>query len=123
MRNQAKSILSKLAIASNNNKSTVVIKQKKNISNLLIFLWKEGYILGYTLKNKGYYIIYLKPIFVKNIALKNKFYKNNYISHKDSKNLFFLQKNSSFLIKTQLGFTSIQVCKKRGLGGELISKF
>lgn len=123
MSNQIKSVLSKLAIASIKNKSTVTIKEKKNLFNLLIFLWEKGYILGYTLTNKNCYTIFLKPTCAKNSALVSEFWKNKYISYNDSKKLTFLQKNSVYLIKTQLGIVSIKFCKKKGLGGELVSKF
>lgn len=123
MNNHIKSVVSKLNIASIKNKSTVVIKKKKNLSNLLNFLWQEGYILGYNIIDDNYYTIYLKPTMSKNIVSINKFFKNNYITHKDSKQLVSLQKNSTYLIKTQLGIVSGKFCSKKGLGGELLVQF
>jgi ribosomal protein S8 len=100
-----------------------VINQKNNLSvSLLNILWKEGFILGYTVEEKNKLKIFLK---YKNSNSVLKYIK---VLSKPS-NKFYFSSNKLWKLKTNFGtaivstckgFKTLNECKKLNLGGELL---
>lgn len=106
------------------NKSYILHPKEKNCSLILNILWEEGYILGYKIsqKNPEMFLIFLK-------------YKHNnsVINHLTAitkpsckvycsiKQLWKINNNLGlFLISTNKGILTLDVCKKLNIGGELL---
>jgi small subunit ribosomal protein S8 len=103
-------------------KKSFVINKRNNLSiSLLNVLWKEGFILGYTVEDKNKLKIFLK---YKNSNSALKFIQ---VLSKPSKKIYFsssklwkLQINFGVaVISTSKGFLTLNECKRLNIGGEL----
>ena len=116
-----KSLLSKIVIAQNKNKVRLTIKVYKKNLGLLDFLWKQGYIYGYTKVSVSCYCILLK--YGRGLHLfKNLIFMQRQLCQKDISALSFGDKNRMFFIKTTHGILAQKVCIDAGLGGSVFVK-
>ena len=80
-----KFILLKIFVLQQKNKLKFNILLKQSELMLLVFLWKTGYILGFTFLSSGFYTLFLKKQF--------KQFSINFLEHKlNSKNLYIYNK-------------------------------
>lgn len=121
--NTIKKILSKIVIESNKNKTLVYLIERKNSTDFLNFLWKEGYIYGYNQISDIQYQIFLKHNYKSSIFYKNVNFKKNIISASEIRRLAKLEKNSMYLINTKCGIISSKTSINKNIGGSLIAKF
>lgn len=110
-----KVLLLNIFIAQQKNRSDLKIKLKKLDTLLLSFLWKNGYILGYSCLEWNWYHIFLKKHF-KSYRLKFIGKKVNYKDIKSYQNSV-IQKN--YIIASNLGFINYN-CKFMKNGGLLL---
>ena len=103
-------------------KSYVTVFKQKNCESILNILWDEGFILGYTISTNNTLKIFLKyntrcPA-ISNISFISKPSLKVYCS---SKQLWKFETNRSLLIvSTNKGMFSLNDCKKKQKGGELL---
>jgi len=103
-------------------RSFILQPRKKICESYLKILWREGYILGYTVdcKNKSHIKIFLKykksqPV-INSINLISKPSRRIYYS---AKQIWKIDSSKSFIIfSTNKGLKSIIECKKLKVGGE-----
>ena len=118
-------ILSKLYVAEKKKKKLTRFSLSNCNFDLLDFLWKDGFIHGYSRVEEGGKItVFLKYFhsgggFFSNII----FLKKQKISLQGLKSLSVLDKNYYYLVWTTKGILSTDCCVKVGIGGYLIARF
>lgn len=101
------------------NKRTIQIASKKVYKQLLICLWKEGYIYGYHKTAKSY-LVYLKYTKFKNTSIKKIGVNTKNSNYSDLKQKLCMELvNTIVLLSTDVGVISSKVCIKKGIGGWL----
>lgn len=105
-------------------KSFILHPKKKNCISILVILWDEGYILGFTSSKKfpKMFEIFLKYQFNNQVIKKlTQIKKPSYKTYCSSKQLSKLNFNLGLiLISTNKGILTLNSCKKLNIGGELI---
>jgi small subunit ribosomal protein S8 len=102
------------------NRSFIIQPNKKICQSFLKILWKEGYILGYTLEEKNKLKIYLKyknnkPV-INSIKLISKPSRRIYYS---TKQIWKIDSSKAvIIISTTQGLKTGLECKKLKIGGE-----
>ena len=124
MGNSSADILSKLYVAEKKKKKLTVFSFSNCNIDLLNFLWKDGFIYGYSRADGGKITVFLKYFhsgggFFSNLI----FLKKQKVSLQGLKNLSVLDKNSYYLVQTSKGILSANYCVKIGIGGYLIARF
>ena len=119
--NKAKSILSKLIVATKCFKKVLPIQKTKTSLIILELLQEAGLVYGYTIcsYNSNTYIIFLKYSENTNSSLKNVLFLNKRLCFKN-RNTF--AKNSLYLILNKKGFF-ISTVDNKSVSGYVIARF
>jgi small subunit ribosomal protein S8 len=105
-------------------KSFILHPKNQNCSSILVILWEEGYILGFTLSKKfpNMFEIFLKYQSNNQVIKRlTKIKKPSYKIYCSLKQLNKLNFNLGLiLISTNKGILTLSSCKKLNIGGELL---